>query len=104
MLSRCCKGITYLKCLKVIIMDNSVVAVESLVIHLSKSTKRYLEEGLLVRLIRAGLTVPLFTEKQKLIVLSVSHLVCPKDLESFVFNPPEVEDASPNICSVSKGT
>jgi hypothetical protein len=71
------------------------IAVESLVIHLCKSSKRYLDQSLLFRLVRSGLTVPLFTEKQKLIVLSVSQLDCPKDLEKFVFNPPELEESSP---------
>jgi hypothetical protein len=82
------------------------IAVESLVIHLSKASSIYLDQSLLVRLVRSGLIVPLFTEKQKLTVLSVSRLKCPNDLEDFVFNPPETEagDSSsimnPVFCSL----
>jgi hypothetical protein len=55
----------YSKCLNVSITH--VVSVEAL-----RNTNVKLYPGLLDRLIRAGLCVPLFTEKQKLILLNVA--------------------------------
>ena len=41
------------------------------------------------RLLRAGLCVPLFTEKQKVILLNTAGLPCPKDLIVYVYTPEE---------------
>ncbi|KAK6093471.1 hypothetical protein MT418_006085 [Batrachochytrium dendrobatidis] len=44
--------------------------------------------------VRAILCVPLFTEKQKLIVLATAHLKCPPELKKFVYMPVEPEAKS----------
>jgi hypothetical protein len=68
--------------------------------HLSKDLASHFDPSLMTRLIRAGLCVPLFTEKQKLVLLNIAQLPCPQDLVPFVFNPPENElDETAAICT-----
>jgi hypothetical protein len=45
------------------------------------------------RLLRAGLCVPLFTEKQKVILLNTAGMPCPKDLIVYTYTP---DDGSEN--------
>jgi hypothetical protein len=56
-------------------------------IHLSKDASLF-HPSLLNRLIRAGCCVPLFTEKQKSVILTVAQVACPLDLIRYVYNPP----------------
>ncbi|KAJ3365353.1 hypothetical protein HDU91_002235 [Kappamyces sp. JEL0680] len=51
---------------------------------------------LLLRLIRAGLCVPLFTEKQKIMLLNAAGLTCPIELDIYLYVP-EVERPSFSI-------
>ncbi|KAL2919901.1 hypothetical protein HK105_200818 [Polyrhizophydium stewartii] len=45
--------------------------------------------------VRACLCVPLFTEKQKQIVISTARMECPEDLRCFVEMPPEDREGAP---------
>ncbi|CAG8604092.1 707_t:CDS:10 [Ambispora gerdemannii] len=55
------------------------LAIESLKIHLSKEYHR-IEETLLERMLRAGILTPVFTERQKLMIVQVTGLEIPTDL------------------------
>ncbi|CAB4493008.1 unnamed protein product [Rhizophagus irregularis] len=59
------------------------LAIESLKIHLSKEYHR-IDETLLERMMRAGILTPVFTERQKLVILQVSNLTLPEDLQDRV--------------------
>jgi hypothetical protein len=59
--------------------------------HLSKDAASHFDASLMFRLIRAGLCVPLFTEKQKLVLLNIAHVSCPQDLAPYVFYPQETQ-------------
>ncbi len=48
------------------------MTIEALVYHLSKDHAGNIDTTLLVRMIRAGLVVPKFTEKQKTILLTAA--------------------------------
>ncbi|CAJ0879507.1 2907_t:CDS:10 [Entrophospora sp. SA101] len=56
------------------------LAIESLKIHLSKEYHR-IDDTLMERMMRAGILTPVFTERQKLMVLHVSGLSLPEDLQ-----------------------
>lgn len=59
-------------------------------------------DDLLVRLVRAGLCVPLFSEKQKLMLLGTSKIKCPPELTKYVFviaKPDEIEAQPANFRS-----
>ncbi|CAG8493881.1 17208_t:CDS:10 [Acaulospora morrowiae] len=56
------------------------LAIESLKIHLSKDYHR-IDETLLERMMRAGIMTPVFTERQKLMILQVSGMALPEDLQ-----------------------
>ena len=47
--------------------------------------QRTVLEWILEPFVRCGLCVPLFTEKQKLMILTASQMECPADLYSFVY-------------------
>ncbi|KNC98165.1 uncharacterized protein SPPG_06569 [Spizellomyces punctatus DAOM BR117] len=66
------------------------LSLESLSIHLSRHD-HHIDGSLMMRMVRAGLCVPLFTERQKVTLLNVAGLPCPKDLAPFVYNPPQVQ-------------
>ncbi|TPX63335.1 hypothetical protein SpCBS45565_g06678 [Spizellomyces sp. 'palustris'] len=66
------------------------LSLESLSIHLSRHD-HHIDGSLMMRMVRAGLCVPLFTERQKITLLNVAGLPCPKDLAPFVYNPPQVQ-------------
>ncbi|KAJ3038185.1 hypothetical protein HDV00_000930 [Rhizophlyctis rosea] len=76
---------------------HALVSVESLRIHLTRD-QAHISDTLLERMIRAGLCVPLFTERQKLTVLAVAHMECPQDLAPFVYNPPEAAGVDETDC------
>jgi hypothetical protein len=63
--------------------------------HLSKDMASHFDASLMFRLIRAGLCVPLFTEKQKLVLLNIARVSCPQDLAPFVFYPQETDEGVP---------
>ncbi|RIA94493.1 hypothetical protein C1645_864949 [Glomus cerebriforme] len=56
------------------------LAIESLKVHLNKEYHR-IDETLLERMMRAGILTPVFTERQKLVILQVSNLTLPEDLQ-----------------------
>ncbi|CAG8447809.1 11671_t:CDS:10 [Scutellospora calospora] len=56
------------------------LAIESLKIHLSKEYHR-IDDTLLERMMRAGIMTPVFTERQKLMILQVSGMTLPADLQ-----------------------
>ncbi|KAJ3162002.1 hypothetical protein HDU86_005700 [Geranomyces michiganensis] len=66
------------------------LSLESLRIHLSRSDHQ-IDETLMARMVRAGLCVPLFTERQKVTLLNVTQMPCSPDLARFVYNPPQME-------------
>jgi hypothetical protein len=59
--------------------------------NFSKRPKELVE--IKTRLLRAGLCVPLFTEKQKVILLNTAGMPCPKELIAYTYTP---EDGSEN--------
>ncbi|GES78263.1 hypothetical protein GLOIN_2v1836658 [Rhizophagus clarus] len=65
---------------------------QSLKIHLSKEYHR-IDETLLERMMRAGILTPVFTERQKLVILQVSNLTLPEDLQD-TFCPYKKDDMS----------
>lgn len=62
------------------------LGLDSLRIHLGKSDVS-MDETLFVRMLRAGLCVPLFTERQKITLLNVAGISCPPDLAQFIYMP-----------------
>ncbi|KAJ3171666.1 hypothetical protein HDU88_007746 [Geranomyces variabilis] len=66
------------------------LSLESLRVHLSR-VDHQIDETLMARMVRAGLCVPLFTERQKVTLLNVTQLPCFPDLARFVYNPPQIE-------------
>ncbi|KAI8995911.1 hypothetical protein BC832DRAFT_315172 [Gaertneriomyces semiglobifer] len=64
------------------------LSLESLKIHKSRSD-HHIDETLMERMVRAGLCVPLFTERQKLTLVTVARMDVPPDLSIFVYNPPD---------------
>ncbi|KAI8917017.1 hypothetical protein DFJ77DRAFT_547854 [Powellomyces hirtus] len=66
------------------------LALESLRVHLDRYDHN-IDETLMERMVRAGLCVPLFTERQKVTLLNVAQMPCFPDLARFVYNPPQVE-------------
>ncbi|KAJ3326335.1 hypothetical protein HDV06_000211 [Boothiomyces sp. JEL0866] len=75
----------------------SELAIEA--IKSTYKTKDY--SNLMTRLVRATLAVPLFTEKQKTMILCTAHMKCPQDMVEFVYLPTEQvqshSDASPDF-------
>ncbi|KAF0455593.1 nucleotide-binding, alpha-beta plait [Gigaspora margarita] len=71
------------------------LAIESLKIHLSKEYHR-IDETLLERMMRAGIMTPVFTERQKLMILQVSGMTLPADLQDRLtpFKKDETEQSS----------
>ncbi|KAI9204059.1 uncharacterized protein BJ171DRAFT_507547 [Polychytrium aggregatum] len=63
------------------------LAMESLVGYIQKEKNPSLSVSLSTRLLRAGLCVPLFTERQKSALLHVSQLECPDDLRPLLNDP-----------------
>ncbi|RKO86920.1 hypothetical protein BDK51DRAFT_31545 [Blyttiomyces helicus] len=72
------------------------LSLESLHYHLSREHHQ-ISESLQSRMIRAGLCVPLFTERQKTLLLSVARMACPADLMQYVYNPPDPSDEASEI-------
>ncbi|KAJ3178802.1 hypothetical protein HDU87_003357 [Geranomyces variabilis] len=66
------------------------LSLESLRVHLSRADHQ-IDETLMARMVRAGLCVPLFTERQKVTLLNVTQIPCSPDLARFVYNPPQIE-------------
>ncbi|KAI9096238.1 hypothetical protein DFS34DRAFT_160074 [Phlyctochytrium arcticum] len=66
------------------------LSIESLRIHLARHDHQ-IDETLMARMVRAGLCVPLFTERQKVTLLNVSRMQCPPELASYVYNPPQIQ-------------
>ncbi|KAJ3274958.1 hypothetical protein HDV01_001822 [Terramyces sp. JEL0728] len=67
------------------IFELSKLAIEA--IRSTYKSKDY--NDLVERLARATLAVPLFTEKQKTMILSTAQMKCPKELAQFVYVPDE---------------
>ncbi|KAJ3278845.1 hypothetical protein HK104_001973 [Borealophlyctis nickersoniae] len=98
------------------------LSIESLRIHLSRDHNN-ISGTLLERMIRAGLCVPLFTERQKLTLLAVAvsafteatsfdpftnplpgqGMDCPQDLAPFVYNPPGSEETGTSVADADPG-
>ncbi|KAI8820198.1 uncharacterized protein EV422DRAFT_82501 [Fimicolochytrium jonesii] len=66
------------------------LSLEALRIHLNRFDHN-IDDSLLDRVVRTGLCVPLFTEKQKVTLLNVAQIPCPRDLVKFVYNPPTID-------------
>ncbi|CAG8668112.1 2620_t:CDS:10, partial [Funneliformis mosseae] len=60
------------------------LSIESLKIHLRKDYHR-IDETLLERMVRAGILTPVFTERQKSMILQVSNMKLPEDLQEHLF-------------------
>ncbi|KAJ3262109.1 hypothetical protein HK103_003952 [Boothiomyces macroporosus] len=75
------------------IFELSKLAIEA--IRSTYKAKDY--SNILGRLVRATLAVPLFTEKQKTMILATAHMKCPQDMASFVYLPLEPA-VIPNTC------
>ncbi|KAK9703755.1 hypothetical protein K7432_010568 [Basidiobolus ranarum] len=76
------------------------LAIESLKSHFTKEYHN-IDETLLLRMVRAGLMVPNFTEKQKLVLLTTSKLKCPDDFSYCFTTTPSIttdvlSEASPS--------
>ncbi|KAG9291107.1 hypothetical protein G9A89_012979 [Geosiphon pyriformis] len=67
------------------------LAIESLKIHLSKEYHR-IEETLLERMLHAGILTPVFTERQKMMILQVTGLKLPPDLQDLLAPIKKEED------------
>ncbi|CAG8493795.1 14224_t:CDS:10 [Cetraspora pellucida] len=78
------------------------LAIESLKIHLSKEYHR-IDETLLERMMRAGIMTPVFTERQKLMILQVSGMALPADLQDSLtpFKKEETEQVSETFNQVN---
>ncbi|CAG8558974.1 1877_t:CDS:10 [Paraglomus occultum] len=63
-----------------LLFETLKLAIESLKIHMSKEYHR-IEDTLLERMLRAGILTPVFTERQKLMIVHVAGLQLPADLE-----------------------
>ncbi|KAJ3127963.1 hypothetical protein HK098_005476 [Nowakowskiella sp. JEL0407] len=72
------------------------LATTTLYQHLSKDTVS-LSESLLVRLVRAGICVPTFTDRQKSTLLKMAKLQCPEDLLQFYVAPAEEDEQNSEI-------
>ncbi|KAI8907851.1 hypothetical protein EDD86DRAFT_208287 [Gorgonomyces haynaldii] len=73
-----------------------------LAIEAFEAQKQRLQRIQKCRLVRAGLCVPLFSEKQKLMMLQSAKLVCPEDLKRFVYMPESPEQKTPSPKSSTK--
>ena len=70
------------------IFEMTKLSIESLCFHVQRyQTHAELNAAFVEVMVRAALCVPLFTEKQKSIILASSSMKCPSELEPFVYLP-----------------
>jgi hypothetical protein len=62
------------------------IAIESLMVHLRKDYVN-IDDTLLERLVRSGLMVPMFTDRQKNLLINISQTNCPEELSHYMLPP-----------------
>ncbi|KAJ3074106.1 hypothetical protein HK102_005875 [Quaeritorhiza haematococci] len=85
------------------IFEMTKLSMESLRIHLSKDYCNTISPTLMERMARAGLAVPTFTEKQKLMLLNIANMECPPEMSEFVYQPELAEPPTSEGDTSSQG-